>query len=103
MHVRALRAIWRHCRDESGVTVLLALFVLTLTTLILGAVYQAVTNDSQGTRLDLDEGRAYAAAQAGIAAYTYQLNQDPDYWRSCPTSGPVANPWVAVPNSTDDG
>ena len=84
-------------------TVLLALFVLTLTTLILGAVYQAVTNDTQGTRLDLDQSRAYAAAQAGIAAYTYELNQNPNYWRSCPTSGPSSNPWVAVPNSTDGG
>jgi hypothetical protein len=93
-----LRAIWRDWRDESGVTVLLALFVLTLTTLILGAVYQAVTNDTQGTRLDLDQGRAYAAAQAGIAAYTYQLNQDPNYWRNCLPSGTVA-----VPNSTDGG
>ena len=106
MPVRARRKIWGHWRDESGVTVLLALFVLTLTTLILGAVYQAVTNDTQGTRLDLDEGRAYAAAQAGVAAYTYQLNQNPNYWRGCPTSGtpgPPANPWVAVPNSTDGG
>ncbi len=99
-----MRTIGRHLRDESGVTVLLALFVLTLTTLILGAVYQAVTNDTQGTRLDLDQSRAYAAAQAGIAQYTYQLNQNPNYWQGCPTSGTPGNPTkVAVPNSTDGG
>ena len=94
----SMRTISRRWRDESGVTVLLALFVLTLTTLILGAVYQAVTNDTQGTRLNLDQSRAFAAAQAGIAQYTYQLNQNPNYWQSCKSSGQVA-----VPNSTDSG
>jgi len=88
----------RRWRDESGVTVLLALFVLTLTTLILGAVYQAVTADTQGTRNNLDQTRALAAAQAGISQYTYQLNQNPNYWQQCKSSGQVA-----VPNSTDGG
>ena len=98
MRMMSMHTVRRRVRDESGVTVLLALFVLTLTTLILGAVYQAVTNDTQGTRLNVDQGRAYAAAQAGIAQYTYQLNQNPNYWQGCKS---VTN--VAVPNSTDGG
>jgi len=98
MRMTSMHAIGRRLRGESGVTVLLALFVLTLTTLVLGAVYQAVTSDTQGTRLDLDQSRAYAAAQAGIAQYTYQLNQNPNYWQGCPS---VTN--VPVPNSTDGG
>src|SRR5579862_1837408 len=98
MRMTTAHTIRRRLRDERGVTVLLALFVLTLTTLILGAVYQAVTNDTQGTRLNVDQGRAYAAAQAGIAQYTYQLNQNPNYWQGCKS---VTN--VAVPNSTDGG
>ena len=106
MHLTLIRALRRRVRDESGVTVLLALFVLTLTTLILGAVYQAVRTDTAGTRLNLDQGRAYAAAQAGIAQYTYQLNQNPNYWQSCPVTGGLTYPQsgkVAVPNSTDGG
>jgi hypothetical protein len=98
MRMISVRAISRRLRDESGVTVLLALFVLTVTTLILGAVYQAVTNDTQGTRLNVDQNRAYAAAQAGIAQYTYQLNQNPNYWQGCHS---VTN--VPVPGSTDGG
>ena len=104
MLMTTLRAIHGRWRDESGIAVLLALFVLTLTMLILGAVYQAVTNDTQGTRLNLDQSRAYAAAQAGIAQYTYELNESPSYWQGCPTSGTPGNPAkVAVPNSTDGG
>ena len=39
-------------------------------------------NDTQLSRNDLDQKRAYAAAQAGIAAYTYQLNQNVNYWET---------------------
>ena len=62
---------------------LLALFVLMVTTLLLGAAYVAVTNDTQLSRNDLDQKRAYAAAQAGISQYIYQLNQNPNYWEQC--------------------
>jgi hypothetical protein len=91
------RSLRRRLCDERGITVLLSLFVLTVTTLIMGAVYQAVSTDTQGTRLNLDQARAYAAAQAGIAAYTYQLNQNPNYWQQCNTV--TAN----VPNGSDNG
>jgi hypothetical protein len=98
MPVNGIRATGVRVRDERGVTVLLALFVLTLTMLILGAVYQAVTADSQGTRNNLDQARAYSAAQAGVAQYTYQLNQNPNYWQTCPSRSNVT-----VPGSTDGG
>ena len=85
-------------RDERGVTMLLSLFVLVLTTLLLGATYVAVTNDTTFTRNQLDQQRAYAAAQAGIAQYTYQLNQNVNYWELCAPPPPAA-----VPTSTDGG
>ena len=85
-HARDLRtaAAPRACSTRAALTVLLALFVLTVTTLLLGAAYVAVTTDSSGTRLNLDQNRAYAAAQAGISQYIYQLNQDPNYWAQLP-------------------
>jgi hypothetical protein len=64
---------------------LLALYVLIVTTLLVGAAYVAVLGDSGLSRNDLDQKRAYAAAEAGIAAYNYDLNQNPNYWESCPT------------------
>jgi Tfp pilus assembly protein PilX len=88
--------------EERGMTMLLALFVLTITTLILGGTYMAVLNDSHLSRNDLDQKRAYAAAQAGVQAYNYQLNQDENYWQTCATLGTAASP-LTVPGSTDTG
>jgi hypothetical protein len=88
-------------RDERGITVLLALFVLTLTSLVIGGTYIAVVGDAPLVRNDLDQQRAYAAAQAGIAAFTYQLNQNPNYWELCGGTGKTTK--AAVPGSTDNG
>jgi Tfp pilus assembly protein PilX len=75
-------------RGERGFTMLLALYVLTITTLLLGAAYVAVLSDTHLSRNDLDQKRAYAAAQAGLEQYTYDLNQNPNFWESCtPPSG----------------
>ena len=94
----------RRAEDERGFTVLLALFVLMITTLLLGVVYVAVLNDTALSRNDLDQKRAYAAAQAGIQVYDFQLNQDPNYWTTCDASGGTTVPAsVAVPGSTDNG
>lgn len=97
MHMRAIRIRSARLRDERGFTMMVALFVLVVTTLLLGATYVALTNDTQLTRTNLDQQRALAAAQAGISAYTYQLNANPNYWETC------ATPSGSVPGSTDSG
>jgi Tfp pilus assembly protein PilX len=89
-------------REERGMTMLLALFVLTITTLILGGTYMAVLNDSQLSRNSLDQKRAYAAAQAGVQAYNYQLNQNENYWQTCNGLGSSGSQ-ITVPGSTDAG
>ncbi|HEY7967752.1 MAG TPA: hypothetical protein VID68_12035 [Solirubrobacteraceae bacterium] len=89
-------------REEHGFTMLLALFVLTITTLILSGAYVAVLSDTHLSRNDVDQKRAYAAAQAGIQAYNYQLNQDENYWQTCNTIGTSSSP-ITVPGSTDTG
>jgi Tfp pilus assembly protein PilX len=68
---RGLRA---RLRAQSGFTMLLALGVLTVTALLSAAVFEAVGGDAQLSRADLDGKRAYAAAQAGLQAYLFQLN-----------------------------
>ena len=87
MHVRANFRPHRpsRLRDERGFTMLLALYVLIVTTLLIGASYIAVLGDSGLSRNDLDQHRAYAAAEAGIAQYDYDLNQNSDYWETCGT------------------
>ena len=91
-HVRA------KARDERGFTMLLSLAVLVITMLIVGATYVAVTGDTRLSRNDLDQKRAYAGAQAGIAQYSYELNQNVNYWQTC-----AVPPTAAVPGSTDSG
>src|ERR1019366_3723 len=102
MHLKTrLQRHARRCADERGFTMLLAVFVLTITTLLLGGAYIAVLDDSALSRNDLDQKRAYAAAQAGIQAYNFQLNQNVNYWESCL---PAANSSpVTVPGSADGG
>jgi Tfp pilus assembly protein PilX len=96
MHLKARAHRYAgRCRDERGFTVLLALFVLTVTTLLLGGAYIAVLNDTGLSRNDLDQKRALAAAQAGIQAYNFQLNQNVNYWENCSSSTNVT-----VPGST---
>jgi Tfp pilus assembly protein PilX len=85
-------------RDERGFTMLISLAVLVITMLIVGATYIAVTGDTHLSRNDLDQKRAYAAAQAGIAQYSYELNQNVNYWETC-----AVPPAASVPGSTDSG
>jgi Tfp pilus assembly protein PilX len=76
-------------RDERGVTMLLALFVLVITTGLLAASYIAVLNDTGPVRTDLDQKRALSAAEAGIAQYSYDLNQNPNFWETCTAANNV--------------
>jgi len=88
-----LRHQVRRSREERGFTMLLALYVLMITTLLLGAAYVAVLNDTGLSRNDLDQSRALAAAQAGIAQYSDDLNLNPNFWETCyatPSGSPVA-------------
>jgi hypothetical protein len=69
---------------------LLALVVLIITTLLLGGAYVAVLTDTHLSRNDLDQKRAYSAAQAGIEQYNYDLNQNPNFWENCvPPNGTI--------------
>ena len=87
MQLRAFPRRRIRARGERGFTMLLALYVLTITSLLLGGAYVAVLTDTHLSRNDLDQKRAYAAAQAGIEQYDYDLNQNPNYWENCPTPG----------------
>jgi hypothetical protein len=87
MQLSALPRRRIRARGERGFTMLLALYVLTITSLLLGGAYVAVLTDTHLSRNDLDQKRAYAAAQAGIEQYDYDLNQNPNYWENCPTPG----------------
>jgi Tfp pilus assembly protein PilX len=90
--IAQLRA--RLAGEEDGFTMILALAVLTVTTLLVTASFVALSGNTNLTRHDLDAKRAYYAARAGENAFLYQLDQDPEYWTTCsndyhPTPLPV--------------
>lgn len=100
----------RRLHSERGwamATVMGAMLVISLAT---AAAFAATTGDiGAGTR-DVNRKQAYAAAEAGIQAYLYQIAVDPDFYLDCSNTTAmtvnqrVANAtqatWTNVPNST---
>src|SRR5947209_7070477 len=86
---------------EHGFTMVLALGVLLVTSLLLSAVFFALQGEIHLGTDDLAAKRAYAAATAGVNAYLYQLNQNPNYWNTC--SNDIQSSPVTVPGSSDGG
>ncbi|MBV9174539.1 MAG: hypothetical protein JOZ81_31140, partial [Chloroflexi bacterium] len=64
---------------------IIALGVMVVTSLLVAATFVALQGDTHLTQSDLSAKRAYYAAEAGLNAYLYQLNQNPDSWQTCST------------------
>jgi Tfp pilus assembly protein PilX len=64
---------------EGGYTLIAVLGATFLVTLLVTAALAATNDDQRLISLDLEQKRAYASAQAGIADYTYHLNNDSGY------------------------
>ena len=75
---------------EDGYTLIAVLGAVLLITLLVTAALAATNDDQRLISLDLQQKRAYASAQAGIADYTYHLNNDSGYWTRC-TNVPTPN------------
>jgi hypothetical protein len=91
MHlINAIKARLGLLREESGYSMLAVLGAIALTTMLVSAAVAATNDDQVFLRRDIDQKRAYAAAQSGIADYTYHLNTDSGYWARC-TNVPTPN------------
>lgn len=80
-------------RGEEGFTVMIALGVMVVSSLLVAGAYAAVQADTPLAQRDLDSKRAYYAARAGVNRFLYELNQNPNYWQQCPqqlTKTPIA-------------
>ena len=95
---RTLRWARARASAEHGFTMVVALGVLMVTSLLLTAVFYALQGEIHLGTDDLAAKRAYAAATAGINAYLYNLNQNPNYWGTC--SNDIQSTAVTVPSST---
>jgi hypothetical protein len=97
--VKLLGRARRRASSESGFAMVVALGVLTVTSLLVAAIYVGVQADVQATSRASAKEQAYYAARAGEQAFLYQLNQNPNYWTTC-TNDYAPTP-VAVPGSTN--
>ena len=108
----------RLARGEQGFTMIAVVGAMAVVSILGAAALAATNSDLNLTQHDLEQKRAYQAAQAAIADYTAHLNQDISYWQKCtsvpgphalnqrrPSSGtnPGWNPanWRSVPGSSN--
>ena len=77
-------------RREEGYSMMAVIAAIALTTTLVTAAVAASNGDQGLLRHDIDQKRAYLAAQSGVADYTYHLNTDSGYWARC-TSVPTPN------------
>ena len=88
--MRLIRSRLRLLREQDGFSMLAVISAIALTTILVSAAVAASNGDQGLLRHDIDQKRAYMAAQSGIADYTYHLNNDSGYWARC-TSVPTPN------------
>jgi hypothetical protein len=73
---------------ESGFAMIVAIGVMFVTSLLVVAAFTAAEGDVNQSHRDTTAKQAYYAALAGVQAYEYQLEANPDFWESCePLSG----------------
>lgn len=68
---------------EDGYTMIAVIGAISLVSMLAGATLAATNGDLNLAQRDLDYKRAHAAAQAGIADYSFHLNNDNSYWARC--------------------
>jgi hypothetical protein len=91
----------RRSADESGFTMIVAMIVLMVVTLLIGAAFVAANGDIGNSRHDLDGKRALYAARAGLSQFLYRLNKDTELWKTCPSQGSAASPTQVPGGATD--
>jgi type II secretory pathway pseudopilin PulG len=95
MRLRQARA---QLGEEGGYTMIAVIGAITLVSMLAAATLAATKGDINQVQRDIDHRRAHAAAQAGIADYSFHLNNDNSYWSRC-TNVPSPNA-VNLLNST---
>ena len=71
------------CSEERGFTMIIAIGVMFVTSLLLAAAFTALEGEIRTTHRDTNEKQAYYAALAGVQEYQYALQANPDYWETC--------------------
>jgi Tfp pilus assembly protein PilX len=67
---------------QDGFTMIVALGVMLVTSLLLVAAFTATNSDVHLSRLDTIQKQAYFAATTGVQEYEHKLQANSDYWES---------------------
>ena len=94
--------IFRSASREDGFTMIIALGVMFVTSLLLAVVFVAANGDIGLTRTDTAQKKAYYAALAGISTYKYHLASESNYWKKCPTIANANEEAVNVAGTADE-
>jgi len=89
--MKPIRHNYRILASEQGFTLIVALGVLLVSSLLMTAAFVAAEGDIHLTQSDTTAKKAYYAALAGVEDYEYHLTQDGNYLNYCTTPSP-ANP-----------
>jgi Tfp pilus assembly protein PilX len=69
-------------RGEDGFTMIVALGVMLVTSLLLVAAFTATNGDVRLSHVDTQQKQAYLAAVAGVQEYEHKLQTNADYWET---------------------
>jgi len=73
----------RRLAGQGGFTMIIALGVMFVTSLLLVAAFTAANGEVAATKTTANQKQAYYAALAGVQEYEYLLQSNPDYWETC--------------------
>jgi hypothetical protein len=76
-------------RDERGFTMVAVMGVMLVAGLFVAGAFAAADGDLPLGGQSRDSKQAYAAAQAGIDYYAFQVAKNPDFWNKCATPPPT--------------
>lgn len=83
MRMTTLHRAFSRARAEDGVTIVIAMGVMLVTSLLLGATFIATRGDIQLSHTETIQKEAYYAAVAGVQEFEYQMQGNPNYWQTC--------------------
>jgi Tfp pilus assembly protein PilX len=86
---RSARRLATALRRQDGVTMIVMLGVMTVTSLVVVAAFTSARGEVHLTATDTEQKKAYYAAEAGVEDYEYHLTQDGDYLDYCTTPVPT--------------
>jgi hypothetical protein len=85
MRMTALSRACSRARSQDGFTMIIALGVMLVTSLLLAATFVAARGDIQLSHTDTAQKEAYYASLAGVQEFEYQMQVNPNYWQTCGT------------------